>query len=67
VGAGRRYDGPLGKSDRAVLFGALGLWLGLAGGLPAWSFWILPLAAAGIALNIVNRIRGGLAEISSNS
>lgn len=67
LGAGRRYDGPLGKSDRAVLFGALGLWLGLAGELPNWSFWILPLAAVGIVLNIVNRIRGGLAEISSNS
>src|SRR5690606_3675117 len=29
VGASRRYDGPMGKSDRAVVFGALGLWIGL--------------------------------------
>src|SRR2546427_1444362 len=28
IGATRRYDGPMGKSDRAVVFGALGLWVG---------------------------------------
>src|SRR3974390_1755016 len=27
VGASRRYDGPMGKSDRAFIFGALGLLL----------------------------------------
>lgn len=62
VGASRQYDGPMGKSDRAVLFGGLGLWLGLAGSLPAWCFWLLPAAAALMALNIVNRIRSGLAQ-----
>jgi CDP-diacylglycerol--glycerol-3-phosphate 3-phosphatidyltransferase len=66
VGAPRRYDGPMGKSDRAFLFGALGLWAGLADGrLPEWVFWlmtvIVPLC---IALNIFNRIHGGLAAIS---
>lgn len=29
IGAKRRYDGPMGKSDRAFVFGALGLWVGL--------------------------------------
>jgi len=29
IGASRRYDGPLGKSDRAFLFGLMGLLLGL--------------------------------------
>ncbi|MDR2614916.1 MAG: CDP-alcohol phosphatidyltransferase family protein [Candidatus Accumulibacter sp.] len=69
VGAPRRYDGPLGKSDRAALFGALGLWAGLAGGsLPAWTFWILGvLAPLAIVLNIVNRIRGGLADAAAIS
>jgi len=28
IGASRRYDGPLGKSDRAFLFGLMGLLLG---------------------------------------
>lgn len=36
TGAGRRYDGPLGKSDRAVVFGALGLALGLGVPLAPW-------------------------------
>ena len=29
VGASRRYDGPMGKSDRAFVFGALGLYVAL--------------------------------------
>jgi CDP-diacylglycerol--glycerol-3-phosphate 3-phosphatidyltransferase len=29
IGASRRYDGPMGKSDRAFVFGALGLFAGL--------------------------------------
>lgn len=60
VGAPRQYDGPLGKSDRAFLFGLLGLWLGLDGALPSALFWLMPLAQAALLLNIVNRIRSGL-------
>lgn len=63
VGAPRQYNGPMGKSDRAFLFGALGLWLGLAGQLPDWVFWLLPVASAAILLNTCNRIRSGLAAI----
>jgi CDP-diacylglycerol--glycerol-3-phosphate 3-phosphatidyltransferase len=61
VGAPRRYDGPLGKSDRALLFGALGLLVAL--GLPPqpWLPWLLWTAAALLGLTIVNRVRGGLA------
>lgn len=65
VGASRRYDGPMGKSDRALVFGALGLWVGIGGALPSWLAWLLPLVAALIALNIVNRVRRGLAETKS--
>jgi CDP-diacylglycerol--glycerol-3-phosphate 3-phosphatidyltransferase len=61
VGAPRQYDGPVGKSDRAFLFGALGLWLGFAGQLPDLAFWLLPAACAGIGLNIINRIQSGIA------
>jgi CDP-diacylglycerol--glycerol-3-phosphate 3-phosphatidyltransferase len=61
VGAPRQYDGPVGKSDRAFLFGALGLWLGIAGQLPEQAFWLLPAASAGIGLNIINRIQSGIA------
>ncbi|MDR1934063.1 MAG: CDP-alcohol phosphatidyltransferase family protein [Candidatus Accumulibacter sp.] len=65
IGAPRQYDGPVGKSDRAFLFGALGLWVGFAGQLPGWTFWLLPLASAGILLNIFNRVRSGLAAAST--
>jgi CDP-diacylglycerol--glycerol-3-phosphate 3-phosphatidyltransferase len=60
LGAERRYDGPLGKSDRALVFGALGLWIGLAGPLPGPAFWIMPLLALLLAATIVNRVRAGL-------
>lgn len=66
VGAPRCYDGPMGKSDRAFLFGALGLWLGLAGSLPGWTAWLMPAAAAAILLNIVNRVRSGVRQSSSS-
>ncbi len=63
VGASRRYEGPMGKSDRAFVFGALGLWLGLSGSLPDWIFWLMPLLALLIVINIINRIRAGLTEV----
>lgn len=64
IGVSRHYDGPMGKSDRAVVFGALGLWLGLGGTLPGWLGWLMPLIAGLLVLTIANRVRGGLAEAS---
>lgn len=62
TGSSRRYDGPLGKSDRAFVFGALGLWLGVTGSLPNWTLWLAWLLAAAIGLTVMNRMRHGLAE-----
>jgi len=62
VGASRRYDGPMGKSDRALVFGALGLWVGLGGALPGWTVWITVALALLLGLTVANRVRGGLAE-----
>ncbi len=45
VGIARRYDGPMGKSDRAFAFGALGLCVGLGGPLPSAAFWLMPAIA----------------------
>lgn len=64
VGVGRRYDGPMGKSDRAFVFGFLGLWLGMAGGLPNWIFWIMPITSILILANVANRIRNALKQLS---
>lgn len=62
VGATRRYDGPLGKSDRAFVFGALGCWIGLGGALPGWLFWLMPVICVLLIITTVNRVRAGLAE-----
>ena len=67
VGAGRRYDGPMGKSDRAFCFGVLGA--GVACGLLAAS-WINGLLAMILALllyTLFNRVRQGLAEATQPS
>jgi len=62
VGASRRYDGPMGKSDRAFVFGALGLYVALGWPLAGWAAWLMPLLAALVAWTIANRIRRALAE-----
>lgn len=64
VGASRRYDGPMGKSDRAVVFGALGLALALGVPMPSWTAWLMPLLALLIALTTLRRVRLALAEIT---
>lgn len=65
LGASRRYDGPMGKSDRAFVFGALGLALG-AGVTPGnWLTIVLGIVAVLIGLTIFNRMRRGAAEIAA--
>ncbi len=62
IGAARRYDGPVGKSDRALLFGALGLWVGLGLPMPGWFAGVMPVLALLLGWTIVNRVRAGLVE-----
>jgi CDP-diacylglycerol--glycerol-3-phosphate 3-phosphatidyltransferase len=62
VGATRRHDGPMGKSDRALAFGALGLCIGLVGPLPPAFFWAMPAIALLIGWTIVNRVCRGAAS-----
>ena len=64
IGARRCYDGPLGKSDRAFLFGLIGLLLGL--GLDIHLLVNLALAVAVILLllTIRNRGRSALREVT---
>lgn len=60
IGAGRRYDGPFGKSDRAVFFGLLAVLLAL--GPPGPVALLLYLGAGGALalLCLSNRLRGAL-------
>ena len=62
VGASRRYDGPMGKSDRAFCFGVLGA--GVASDLlPAnWINGLLAVILALLLYTLYNRVRQGLAE-----
>ena len=62
IGAGRRYDGPLGKSDRAFAIGVLGLLLGLGVTAGAWLDWVMAGLALLAAVTTVNRARAALKE-----
>jgi len=64
IGASRRYDGPLGKSDRAFVFGVLGLWVGAGGTLPAWISWLMPVLSILLVITIFNRVRYALSEVN---
>lgn len=64
VGASRRYDGPMGKSDRALVFGVMSAAIAI-GWLPlTWVNPLLWIIAALLCYTLVNRIKQGLREIS---
>ena len=67
VGAPRRYDGPMGKSDRAFVFGALGLYVGLGGSLAEQAYWLMPAVSLLIAVNIGNRVRRGVVDAAQGA
>lgn len=58
----RAYDGPLGKSDRAFLFGGLGLLFG--GGLGHDWNWIWPIICGLEVWTIINRLHRPLQEVA---
>jgi CDP-diacylglycerol--glycerol-3-phosphate 3-phosphatidyltransferase len=63
AGASRRYDGPFGKSDRALALGAFALWIGI--GLPmGWpAAWIWRLLIVLSIVTIEQRVRAGVVEV----
>lgn len=62
IGASRRYDGPMGKSDRAFVFGLLALLLGLGINPGWWSTAGLAAVAVLAVLTTVNRSVRALEE-----
>jgi CDP-diacylglycerol--glycerol-3-phosphate 3-phosphatidyltransferase len=61
VGGSRRYDGPMGKSDRAFVFSVIGVMAGadiLTGAIDYLLWAMLAL----LCLTIFNRVKGGLAN-----
>ena len=67
IGASRRYDGPLGKSDRAFLFGLLALLAGLNVSLFRWGDILLLIALGLLVLTVINRARHALAELKGQA
>lgn len=63
IGASRRYDGPMGKSDRAFVFGLLALLLGTGVDVHWWANAVLIVVAALSAVTVVNRSSKALAEL----
>lgn len=65
-GASRRYDGPMGKSDRAFFFGALGLVLGQGVSPAIWLTVVLWLGVALGAFTVMRRVGRSLEEVQSD-
>jgi len=62
IGASRRYDGPMGKSDRAFVFGAVGLLVGIEMATTGWLLAVWVVIVVLLSLTIVNRARSALKE-----
>ncbi|TDF85634.1 CDP-alcohol phosphatidyltransferase family protein [Pseudomonas sp. H9] len=67
VGASRRYDGPMGKSDRAFVLGALAATIALGWLNAAWINGVFAAVALLLVLTLINRVRQGLKEIKENA
>jgi CDP-diacylglycerol---glycerol-3-phosphate 3-phosphatidyltransferase len=63
IGASRRYDGPMGKSDRAFVFGLIALLLGLGVGPGPWLGILLVAVCGLLVVTILNRAAKALEEI----
>ncbi|MFA3778427.1 CDP-alcohol phosphatidyltransferase family protein [Yersinia sp. 1652 StPb PI] len=60
LGQPRGYQGPLGKSDRALLFGAYGLAVALWPVALTFSAWLFALASLLLLWTCINRCRAAL-------
>lgn len=67
IGASRRYDGPLGKSDRAFVFGLLGLLMGFGVKLDRIVFYVLFAMVLLLVATIFNRAWHALREVKSSA
>lgn len=56
----RRYDGPMGKSDRAFVFGFICLLLGFGIEAGWWTTGLLIISTLLGSLTVINRAKGGL-------
>jgi phosphatidylglycerophosphate synthase len=66
LGASRHYEGPMGKSDRAFVVGALGLATFLFPALEKTWPWVFAIAALLTAVTCLNRVSKALKELRSS-
>jgi CDP-diacylglycerol--glycerol-3-phosphate 3-phosphatidyltransferase len=67
VGASRRYDGPMGKSDRAFVLGALAIAIALGWLSAVWINAVFAVIAGLLVYTLINRVRQGLKEVRENA
>ena len=67
IGASRRYDGPIGKSDRAFIFGALGLLVSIFPqiALSNWVIYLLVIMSLLLFYTCYNRIQRALTQLNT--
>ena len=63
-GTTRRYDGPMGKSDRAFVFGVLGLLYAVSGSLHSLFWWVANILIILLIVTCIKRVKNGLAEVA---
>ncbi|MBU1043153.1 MAG: CDP-alcohol phosphatidyltransferase family protein [Candidatus Omnitrophica bacterium] len=67
IGAQRKYNGPMGKSDRAFVFGLISLFIGFGLFTPRIYTIMLLLIIALLGLTIFNRISSALKEVNKHA
>lgn len=63
IGASRRYEGPMGKSDRAFVFGVFSLLIALEVSYHSWMPYVLSALIVLLGWTIFNRSRKALEEV----
>lgn len=62
AGGVRRYNGPLGKSDRALVLGVMAVLIATGTNWPLLFLWVFTVMSILSVLTIINRVRAGLRE-----
>jgi CDP-diacylglycerol--glycerol-3-phosphate 3-phosphatidyltransferase len=62
AGGTRRYDGPLGKSDRALVHALIAVAMLAGWWSPAVGAWVYPVLVLLAAVTVINRLRAAARE-----
>lgn len=65
IGSSRRYDGPMGKSDRAFIVGFISFLIFVHLNIIPYLHFVFYVCSILILINIYNRITNGLKEVKS--